>query len=248
MALAIDHVPSPNHGERAPGKPVDIIILHYTGMASDERALRWLCDPESGVSSHYFVFENGRVCQLVDESRRAWHAGQSYWDGETDINSRSVGIEVHNPGHEFGYRPFPDVQIEATIALCREIIGRHPTPPERVLAHSDVAPLRKDDPGELFPWQRLAEARIGAWVPPAPITIAAAETTLRRGERGDGVAALRDQLRRYGYGVDPGDEYDALTEATVRAFQRHFRQERVDGAADTSTVATLQRLTALRQK
>ena len=248
MALSIEHVPSPNHGERAAGKPIDMIILHYTGMDSAERALRWLCDAESSVSSHYFIFEDGRVCQLVDESRRAWHAGQSSWDGETDINSRSVGIEVHNPGHEFGYQPFPEVQIDATIALCREIMARHPIPPERVLAHSDVAPMRKDDPGELFPWQRLADAGVGVWVPPEPITISAAETTLRRGERGARVAELRHELRRYGYGLGAGEDYEAITEATVRAFQRHFRPERVDGAADASTMKTLQRLTALRQK
>ena len=112
MSLAVEHRASPNHGERAAGKPVDMIILHYTGMASAERAVSWLCDPESGVSSHYVVFEDGRIVQLVDESRRAWHAGKSYWAGETDINSRSVGIEIANPGHEFGYRPFPDRQIE----------------------------------------------------------------------------------------------------------------------------------------
>ncbi|MES1151041.1 MAG: N-acetylmuramoyl-L-alanine amidase, partial [Dongia sp.] len=160
MALTIEHQPSPNQGERAPGKPVDILLLHYTGMVSDERALKWLCDPESGVSSHYFVFEDGRIAQLVDEGRRAWHAGQSFWAGETDINSRSVGIEVANPGHQFGYRAFPDAQIAAVVALCQEILSRHEIPPERVLAHSDVAPLRKDDPGELFPWGVLAKAGV----------------------------------------------------------------------------------------
>ncbi len=247
-ALPIEQVPSPNHGERAADKPIDMIIVHYTGMDSGERALRWLCDPESGVSSHYFIFEDGRVCQLVDESRRAWHAGKALWDGESDVNSRSIGIEVANPGHEFGYRPFPDIQIAAAIALCRDILTRHPMPPERVLAHSDVAPERKDDPGELFPWQRLFEAGVGLWVPPEPITIGPPATTLRRGERGDEVADLRHGLSAYGYGVEPGEEYDALTEAIVRAFQRHFRPAKVDGMADASTVKTLQRLTALRQK
>jgi N-acetylmuramoyl-L-alanine amidase len=246
-ALQIEQVPSPNHGERAAGTPIDMIILHYTGMESGERALRWLCDPESAVSSHYFIFEDGRICQLVDESRRAWHAGKSLWEGESDVNSRSVGIEIANRGHEFGYRPFPDGQIAATIALCRDILARHTIPPHRVLAHSDIAPLRKEDPGELFPWQRLFEAGIGLWVPPEPITISSPDTILRRGERGEHVAKLRAELARYGYGVEPGEEYDVVTEATVRAFQRHFRPERVDGAADPSTMKTLERLLRMRR-
>lgn len=245
MAVAIEHSPSPNHGERAPGKTVDILILHYTGMVSDERALKWLCDPESAVSSHYFVFEDGRIAQLVDEHRRAWHAGQSFWAGETDINSRSIGIEVANPGHEFGYRPFPDVQIAATIALCADILGRHPIPPERILAHSDVAPLRKDDPGELFPWATLAKAGIG--VTPVAETINGRET-LRLGERGEGVATWRSALARYGYGIDPGNEFDSVTEAVTKAFQRHFRPARVDGVVDPETVAVLAALHTMRQK
>jgi N-acetylmuramoyl-L-alanine amidase len=245
MALAMEHSPSPNHGERAPGKPVDILILHYTGMVSDERALKWLCDPESAVSSHYFVFEDGRIVQLVDEHRRAWHAGQSFWAGETDINSRSIGIEVANPGHEFGYRPFPDAQIVSLIALCRDILARNPIPAERVLAHSDVAPLRKDDPGELFPWTTLAKAGIG--VAPVAETINGGET-LRFGERGEGVAAWREGLARYGYGIDPGNEFDSVTEAVTKAFQRHFRPVRVDGIVDKETVAVLAALHAMRRK
>jgi N-acetylmuramoyl-L-alanine amidase len=239
--LPIEHRPSPNHGPRAAGKPIDILLLHYTGMISDERAIAWLCDPESAVSSHYFVFEDGRVARLVEADRRAWHAGQSTWAGETDINSRSIGIEVANPGHEFGYRPFPEVQIEAVIALCRDILSHHKIPPQRVLAHSDVAPLRKDDPGELFPWRPLHEAGIGHWVPPAAIV---AGGTLVPGDRGDTVARLRSKLCNYGYAIDPADQYDPLTQAVVRAFQRHFRPEKVDGLADPSTLATLDRLIA----
>jgi N-acetylmuramoyl-L-alanine amidase len=244
VALVIEHHASPNHGERAVGKPVDILLLHYTGMISDERALKWLCDAESAVSSHYFVFEDGRVLQLVEESRRAWHAGQSFWAGETDINSRSIGIEVANPGHEFGYRPFPDAQIEALIALCRDILARNPIPPDRVLAHSDVAPLRKDDPGELFPWTTLAKAGIG--VAPIAKTINGSET-LRIGERGEGVAAWRRDLARYGYRLDPGNEFDSDTEAVTKAFQRHFRPAGVDGTADPETVAVLAALHAMRR-
>src|SRR5579871_1173463 len=127
---SIEQVPSPNFGRRADGKRIDTLILHYTGMPTAERALHWLCAPESSVSSHYFVFEDGRVAQLVDERERAWHAGKSFWAGETDINSCSIGIEIANPGHEFGYRPFPDRQIDAVIELCRDLGARHPIPPE----------------------------------------------------------------------------------------------------------------------
>ena len=239
--LRFEHSPSPNHGERAPGTPVDMLILHYTGMPSAERALKWLTDAESGVSSHYFVFEDGRIAHLVDEDRRAWHAGQSLWAGESDINSRSIGIEIANPGREFGYVPFPDVQVAAVIELCRDILSRHAIPPERVLAHSDVAPLRKEDPGELLPWDRLHEAGIGHWVPPEPI---GPGPVLRPGDRGDAVTNLRAKFRAYGYGLEPGPDFDADTAAVVRAFQRHFRQSQVDGVADISTVRTLARLAA----
>jgi N-acetylmuramoyl-L-alanine amidase len=237
-----EHSPSPNHGERAPGKPVDTIVLHYTGMPSAERALRWLRDPESGVSSHYFVFEDGRIAQLVDEDRRAWHAGKSFWAGETDINSRSIGIEIANPGHEFGYVPFPDAQIAAVIDLCRDILTRHAIPPERILAHSDIAPLRKEDPGELFPWDRLHAVGIGHWVPPVePLVDGPA---LQVGDAGEAVAGLKARLAAYGYGIAAGMAFDVDTAAVVTAFQRHFRQARVDGVADFSTIATLDRLLA----
>lgn len=239
--LAIEQLPSPNHGPRAEGKPVDMLILHYTGMPSADGALAWLRNPRSVVSCHYFVFEDGRIAQLVDESERAWHAGVSSWDGETDINSRSIGIEIVNPGHEFGYRPFPEVQIDAVIALCGDILSRHAIPPERVLAHSDVAPLRKEDPGELFPWDRLADAGIGRLVPPAPIVDG---PVLRRGDRGVAVLDLQKRFRSYGYGLETDSEFGPETEAVVRAFQRHFRPARVDGVADPSTVETLARLTA----
>ncbi|HET7716441.1 MAG TPA: N-acetylmuramoyl-L-alanine amidase [Bauldia sp.] len=232
---------SPNHDARDPAKPVDILLLHYTGMVSGEGAVRWLCEPASKVSSHYVVFEDGRVVQLVDETRRAWHAGKSFWAGETDINTRSVGIEIVNPGHEYGYSPFPDAQIDAVIALCHGILGRHAIPPQRVLAHSDVAPLRKQDPGELFPWRRLFEAGVGHWVPPAPI---GAGPVLRPGDAGEDVNRLRQLFRHYGYGVGEDAGFGAELAAVVRAFQRHFRQERVDGFADISTIATLERLIA----
>jgi N-acetylmuramoyl-L-alanine amidase len=242
----VDHVPSPNHGSRADGAAIDLLILHYTGMESEDRALRWLCDPESAVSAHYFVFEDGRIAGLVDEGRRAWHAGKSSWAGETDINSRSIGIEIANPGHEFGYRAFPEAQIAAVIALCRSIVSRHPIPPERVLAHSDVAPLRKEDPGELFPWRAACEAGVGHWVPPDPIV---AGEAWRLGDRGSAVRRLKRRFKKYGYALAESAEFDEETAAVVRAFQRHFRAELVDGVADVSTLRTLERLSAaLRRK
>jgi N-acetylmuramoyl-L-alanine amidase len=235
-ALAVEQDPSPNHDARDPAKPVDVLLLHYTGMASGEGAVRWLCDPASKVSSHYVVHEDGRIVQLVDESRRAWHAGRGSWGGETDINARSVGVEIVNPGHNFGYRPFPEAQVRAVIALSRAILARHPIPPERVLAHSDTAPQRKEDPGELFPWDRLHAAGIGHWVPPAPVVPG---PFLQVGDLGPGVGALKHNLRRYGYGIGEDSQFDAATDAVVTAFQRHFRPEKVDGVADVSTVATL---------
>lgn len=237
-----EHSPSPNHGERATGKPIDMLILHYTGMVSEERAIRWLCDPESAVSSHYVVREDGSIVQLVDESRRAWHAGRSYWAGETDVNSRSIGIEIANPGHQFGYRPFPGIQIEGVIRLCRDVLRRHAIPPRHVLAHSDVAPDRKEDPGELFPWQQLAEAGIGLWVPPS---VGADGRTLRKGDDNVAVRDLAEGLRAYGYGVSTEGVYDDALQTVVTAFQRHFQPARFDGIADPDTVATLTRL--LRQ-
>lgn len=239
LEMPILEMPSPNHGPRVGYGPVDILLLHYTGMQSADGALKWLCDPRSAVSSHYFVFEDGRIVRLVDEGRRAHHAGVGSWAGETDVNSRSIGIEIANPGHEFGYRPFPGVQIDALIALCRDIIGRHPVPPARVLAHSDIAPMRKADPGELFPWRQLHEAGIGHYVPPEPIE---GGPTLAIGARGAAVRGLRKRFREYGYGLADSDEFDAEMVAVVTAFQRHFRPALVDGIADLSTRQTLDRL------
>jgi N-acetylmuramoyl-L-alanine amidase len=237
--MRIEESPSPNHGPRVGDGPIDILLLHYTGMPTAEGALNWLCDARSKVSSHYFIFENGRIVRLVDEGRRAHHAGVSFWAGETDINSRSIGIEIANPGHEYGYRPFPPAQIDALITLCRGILERHKIPPERVLAHSDVAPLRKTDPGELFPWRRLYAEGIGLYVPPAPLKEG---PKLFYGDRGEAVKAFKEKLRQYGYGLSDTDEFDTETKAVVTAFQRHFRQQKVDGAADASTRETLDRI------
>jgi N-acetylmuramoyl-L-alanine amidase len=237
-------LPSPNHGEREGGRQPDMIVLHYTGMADAESALELLRARGGNVSAHYFVFEDGRVVQMVPESRRAWHAGKSEWAGETDINSCSIGIEIANPGHDHGYPDFPMRQIAAVTALCRSIQTRNNIPPVRVLAHSDVAPARKQDPGEKFPWRTLYDSGVGHWVKPAPIMNFG--QPLAAGSRGDAVTALQKALREYGYGVKAGGEYDSTTFEVVTAFQRHFRPERVDGIADPSTRNTLQELLASR--
>jgi N-acetylmuramoyl-L-alanine amidase len=242
----VDQVcPSPNYQPRRSVARPDILLLHYTGMATTQSALERLCDPEAEVSSHYLVFEDGRVLQLVPESRRAFHAGESAWEGTTDINSRSVGIEIGNKGHDFGCPEFPDVQIAAVIALCRDIVARWSIAPWRVLAHSDVAPLRKRDPGEAFPWARLAAAGVGLWVEPAAIEDG---RTLRPGDTGEEVANLQRMLADYGYGITPNGAYDAEMQEVVAAFQRHFRPAQVDGIADVSTVRTLDRLLAKQKE
>jgi N-acetylmuramoyl-L-alanine amidase len=236
-------LPSPNHDERAQGTAIDILLLHYTGMATTAAAIERLCDPSAKVSAHYVIDEGGEILQLVPEARRAWHAGLSSWEGATDINSRAIGIEIGNPGHSFGYPDFPDAQIEAVIALGRDIVVRHHIGAGRVLAHSDVAPERKSDPGEKFPWARLHRAGIGAWAAPIPDAGAAA---CGPGDRGAAVAALQDALKRYGYGIEANGLYDDLTMAVVTAFQRHFRPARVDGIADRGTIDVLHALLAAR--
>jgi N-acetylmuramoyl-L-alanine amidase len=211
--MDLRHRPSPNFDART--GIIDMLVLHYTGMRSAQEALERLTSPAAAVSAHYLVDEDGTVWRLVPEEQRAWHAGLSSWRGRSDVNGASIGIELVNPGHERGYRAFPDAQIETLIELCREIIARHPIPPRHILGHSDVAPLRKQDPGELFPWAHLARAGIGLWpeppLPPAPSVV----ETWRL------LAAIG---------------YDAAAEAAaVTAFQRHYRPARCDGAADAET-------------
>jgi N-acetylmuramoyl-L-alanine amidase len=233
MSLTFIDAPSPNFDVRK--APPDMIVLHYTGMQTGEGALARLCDPEAKVSSHYLVEEDGRVFRLVAEERRAWHAGRSFWRGETDCNSASIGIEIVNPGHEFGYRPFPEAQIGAVIALLSDIRGRWEIEDERILGHSDVAPARKDDPGELFPWKTLAEHGHGYWLEPPP----APGDPLSEGAEGVGVFALQAGLTRIGYDNAPSGKYDQQTTENVRAFQRHWVQSRFDGVADGVTRARL---------
>ena len=206
--------PSPNHDDRG-GAPIDMLVLHYTGMTSGAAALERLCDVEARVSAHYTIDEDGTVYRHVPEDRRAWHAGVSHWAGVSNVNARSIGIELVNPGHEYGYRAFPDVQVAALIRLSQGIVMRHPVATSQVLAHSDVAPARKEDPGELFPWEKLAAAGIGLW----PQGIA--------GEVGP------EGLVRYGY--DP----DAPQDKVITAFQRHFRPAKLDGKWDSECAGLL---------
>jgi N-acetylmuramoyl-L-alanine amidase len=237
---------SPNHGERRGGAQPDMVVLHYTGMRDSKLALEHLCSPLSEVSAHYVVMEDGRIVQCVPESRRAWHAGTSSWAGETDINSRSIGIEIANPGHDYGYADFPRRQIAAVTALCRSIFTRHRIPADRVLGHSDIAPSRKKDPGEKFPWRMLHDSGIGLWVKPAPITAAGGRIFVL-GDHDPEVETLQTSLRRLGYGIETSGNYDSETMAVVAAFQRHYRPAKVDGIADVSTVATLGALLAARE-
>jgi N-acetylmuramoyl-L-alanine amidase len=234
MTLAIREFPSPNHdsrGEAIGGPPrIDMLVLHYTGMQNAEAALERLCDPSARVSSHYVIDEDGAIWRLVAEERRAWHAGVSYWQGETALNTVSIGVEIVNPGHEWGYRAFPEPQMRAVESLCLDIVARRRIPAHRIVGHSDIAPTRKTDPGELFDWPRLAHAGIGLWPEPAP------ELRHRRG-RGVGIVerarGLAD-LARIGYQVDPGN-----VEPPLAAFQRRFRPERWDGRLDGETSSRL---------
>ena len=227
--LTFTEAPSPNFNERL--APLDMLVLHYTGMADGPTALARMRDPASEVSAHYMVEEDGTVFRLVPEEMRAWHAGRSRWRGDTDLNSRSIGIEVVNGGHDFGLPPFPDAQIEAVTALCQGILARWPVPQVRVVGHSDIAPARKDDPGERFPWARLAAAGVGLW-PEAGATQAPED--------------IGQDLRTIGYALDPAEGWEPPTmEQAVRAFQRRWRPSGVTGEADAETRATARAVAAL---
>ncbi len=230
MQLNIVQRASPNHDSRAEG-PIDILVLHYTGMRTAEEALQRLCDPEAKVSSHYTVNRDGTIYQHVAEERRARHAGVSCWAGVRDVNSRSIGIEIVNPGHEFGYIPFAEPQIAAVIALSKDILSRHPIAASRIVGHSDVAPNRKQDPGELFPWQQLAASGIGIW--PDTHASKGAREPLNATESERFVAGLRT----YGYGVSP--DVDWALPDVITAFQRHFRPSCINGIPDAECAAIL---------
>ncbi len=213
--------PSPNFDART--QPVTMIVLHYTGMIDAMAALTRLTDAQAKVSSHWLVAEDGQVIRLVDEGWRAWHAGKSWWRGTSDVNSASVGIEIVNPGHEFGYRPFPDEQMAAVEALVAAAVARHGVDPSNVVGHSDVAPARKEDPGELFDWPRLARAGLAAAIPQGGF------------DPGWTDAGTLAALARYGYDISE-------PMAAVIAFQRRFRPARFDGVIDAETRALLRGL------
>jgi N-acetylmuramoyl-L-alanine amidase len=250
-ALRIIDRPSPNFDTRT--RAIDLVVLHYTGMQDDETALARLTDPAPvagkypgpwqsddiapdaplpRVSTHYVVDEAGGVFRLVDEEVRAWHAGVSSWRGEGDVNSRAIGIEIVNGGHDFGLPDFPDAQIEAVIALVRDILERRHLKPASVVAHSDIAPERKLDPGEKFPWKRLAAAGVSIW--PKQMASGVSET--------DAVIGLQERLARIGYAVQATGAVDPATKAALAAFQRRFRPARIDGAADEETLALVKAL------
>jgi N-acetylmuramoyl-L-alanine amidase len=226
--------PSPNFDART--SPPSILVLHYTGMKTGPEALTRLCDPTPPrVSAHYVVEEDGTLYRLVAEERRAWHAGVSCWRGERDVNGASIGVEVVNPGHDWGYRPFPDPQIDAVITLLDDIRSRWIIADPDIVGHSDVAPGRKADPGELFPWDRLHAHGHGVWVSPQ----SAPGEQLKEGDEGVGVFALQAGLARIGYDSPPSGLFDADTRDRVTAFQRHWRPTACDGVADGQTRATL---------
>jgi len=248
--MKVEAHPSPNFNDRK--HPVDMLVLHYTGMQTGQAALDRMCDPSAEVSAHYMIWEDGRVVQLVGEDKRAWHAGASSWGGEQDLNSRSIGIEIVNGGHDWPLSgnelpPFPSVQIEALIELCTGILGRWDIPGARIVGHSDIAPARKKDPGEHFPWDQLARAGIGLWPLSMTEDSATAERTLKDGPhligRGLGpgddkqaVARMQSMLTEIGYALDENGIYDDATEAIIRAFQRRWLQDQVTGQADLRTL------------
>lgn len=234
--------PSPNVEPRRPGFVPDLLLLHYTGLPTVESAIDVLSRVDCKVSCHYVLDLDGQVIQMVPEALRAWHAGVALWQGVSDINSCSIGIEIQNAGHSAGSPEFPDRQMASLERLCRDIIIRNGIVPERVLAHSDVAPARKMDPGEKFDWPRLAGAGIGHWV--APVAIDPRDEGIGRGDRSLVVREMQSLLARYGYGATETGELDEATEFVVIAFQRHFRPARVDGRIDASTIETLDRLIA----
>ncbi len=238
--VEIHKVPSPNFGRRSAG-PINMLVVHYTAMASAEAALARLSDPAAEVSSHYLIAQTGEIYQLVDEADRAWHAGVAQWGRYTDVNSRSIGIELDNMGIDDhgAFIPYPDIQMQALGDLMRDILARHTIPARNIVGHSDVAPLRKQDPGDEFPWHHFAEAGIGAW-PNAVDAVPTADVV--SGDRGPLVRRFQQSLRRYGYGLQVDGQFGPETRAVVIAFQRHFRATKVDGVGDGETQAILKAL------
>lgn len=243
--MKVHHQPSPNFNRRPEGAVIDTVVLHYTGMPSAEGALERLTDPAAEVSAHYLIDEDGRLVKLVEEDHRAWHAGVSAWAGQHNLNHNSIGIELVNPGHEFGYRPFPARQIDTLLELLAGIRERHRIPKRRYLGHSDIAPSRKIDPGELFPWARLAAEGFGLWS-----DVEGSDTrALGRGDAGqDQIAKLNKQLGIVGYHMEDQQGFDANVQSIVRAFQAHWRPETISGLFDIGTAAKLRDIARQSEK
>lgn len=229
MTLKRVETPSPNFNDRR--HPLDMLVLHYTGMEDGDSALARMCDPAAEVSAHYMVRENGEVAVLVPEGKRAWHAGRSRWQGHDDLNSRSIGLEIVNGGHDFGLPQFPEAQIQAVIELCHDVLSRWPIPCHRIIGHSDIAPDRKEDPGELFPWQRLAKEGIGIWPGEGKPSAGNLDQVLPDVGRLEG-KSLTESLSRIGY--DTSGDMGGPTEI-IRAFQRHWLPHNLSGDADAET-------------
>lgn len=210
--------PSPNFNDRRDNKKISMLVMHYTGMRSAKEALNRLCDPTSQVSAHYMIDETGQIFKLVEEDKRAWHAGVGYWRGETDLNSISIGIEIVNPGHEFGYVPFPAVQMRSVMELSKRLAQQYDIKPVNVVGHSDIAPSRKEDPGELFDWKGLAQQGVGLWASAKPSGIQDTEDLIR-------------SLGQIGYEIEKPDHFPKI----VEAFQRHWRADKITGAYDQET-------------
>ena len=222
-----------------------MLVMHYTGMRSADEALARLCNPESKVSAHYLVEENGTVHALVDEKECAWHAGVSFWRGQHNVNPISIGIEIANPGHEWGYQPFPEAQMKAVAALAANIVEHHKIAPRDVVAHSDIAPDRKEDPGELFNWAWLAREKVGLWPGKRGRGIEKSRT-LKSGDSDSSVLKMQSDLAEYGYQVPQNGVFDEATRKVVVAFQRHFRPSDIGGTWDEASEAALVGLLAIR--
>jgi len=222
-------IPSLNHNFRSKGTKIDMVILHYTGMKSKSSAIKRLCDKKARVSAHYLIDERGEISKLVDEKFAAWHAGKASWEGKHDINNRSIGIELVNPGHRYGYKKFTKKQISSLITLLQRIIKRYKIPEDRILGHSDVAPQRKTDPGELFDWRCLAKKNIGIWP----------KGTYPNNKKNYTIKSMQLMLSSFGYDLNVSGKLDRQTKKVISAFQRHFRPKKIDGIFDHETVSKL---------
>ncbi len=245
--LQVKDIPSPNFNDRPDKIDVNMLVMHYTGMLSCNQALQRLCDSNAKVSSHYLIDEDGTIIQLVSEDKQAWHAGVSCWQGKAALNENSIGIEIVNPGHEFGYREFPAKQMEAVLELSLDIISRHKKIlPQNIVGHSDIAPTRKKDPGELFDWKYLAKNGVGIFPDLEGKKIKSpTRVVVSPDDKGDDVANLQKKLSQYGYFLKIDGYFGEKTESTVLAFKRHFIQDSINAFWTLKDQAILDNLLSL---